>query len=196
MKKSLLTICSVLLVAIIAVQSFLIASAFHKINILEKKVHPELAGELNTVAANSQVGINFASHTPPAISVKESKVYLPELKLQLPLNDTSLGILYATNKSISHGNPLTLYDVSTRSLAATPQPSMKVTSCTDVIQLRFETKADPFNTNQKSNPPIKLADGRTLQVYTNTDPTCSQLWNAANVKPAGIAQLFQQATSY
>jgi hypothetical protein len=195
MKKFLMIACPILLVAVIAIQGIFLASAYHKINTLQKAIPPGLQGQLDQLQANASVGIDAASFSPAVISIKDSKVYLPDVGLQLPLDFKVTGLLYDMRQTGGPDTTTTVYDVTTRELVSTPQP-LKATSCTSPVRLGFGIKADPFNPNEKTNTPVKLADGRTLQIYTNTDPSCAQHWKSTSTIPADIAQMFQKATSY
>lgn len=130
----------------------------------------------------------------PAVSVSDKKVYFPELKLALPLNDTSLSLLYSGRSTKDDG--VYTYDLTTRELAALPTAGFqKELSCMPV-RFSFETKANPYNQHEIAGREVKLADGRTLQIYAYANNVCNEQWDVAKVDPVAIADTLKQAVSY
>jgi hypothetical protein len=195
--KKLLNPATVLLVAILVVQSVFIGISFSKIHKLEQ-AKPSVQNQAQqnqfaiSMAALSAVGLN-----QPAVSVTDNAVYFPDIHLALPLNNDTISLLYSSRQT---GNPdkqtMTTYDVSTRGLAALSPIGLQHQLACYPVRLAFEDKANPFNPHESNNAAVKLADGRTLQIYAHDDSQCAAQWRAANVKPDSLKKIFEQATSY
>lgn len=185
-----------LLVLVLVVQCILIGVGYSKIHKLEtSKTSPQSQSQPDMSA--SMAALNAISFNQPAISVSDNKVYLPEVNLALPLNETTLSLLYSGRET---GNPSkqtqTTYDVTTRGLASLSPAGFQQQLACYPIRLAFEDKSNPFNPYEKDNSAVKLADGRTLQIYADSNPKCSPQWQAAKVSPDAIKKVLEQATSY
>jgi hypothetical protein len=194
MKKQQIQIAfGVIVVAALIFQALCISASFNKNRELEASVRRLDTQQSQQLSQDSLSALNAIGMSQPAVSVTEKKIYFPELKLVLPLSDEATSLLYSSRQV---GSGQTTYDITNRALASLPAAGYQVQfSCTPV-RLSFEAKANPFNPNEKTNPAVSLADGRTLQIYTYANKACQPQWDAVKVDPAAIAQLFAKATSY
>ncbi|MDB5186526.1 MAG: hypothetical protein JWL85_1049 [Candidatus Saccharibacteria bacterium] len=188
---------TILLVAIALTQSVLIGISFNKIHKLESAKSAAQNQEQQDKSAVSMAALNAASFNQPAVSVSDNKVYFPDIHLALPLNNDTVSFLY-TGRQVGNPNKqtITTYDVTTRGLASLSPVGFQQRLACDPVRLAFEDKANPFSPHEKNNSSVKLADGRTLQIYAYSDSTCNAQWQAANVDPILIKSTFEQATSY
>jgi hypothetical protein len=194
MKKLIIPpMLAILLVAVLVIQSVFISVSFSKIHKLENAKNPD---QRNSFAV-SMAALNATGFSQPAVSVSDNKVYLPDIRLALPLNSDTTSLLYSSRET---GNPTeqttTTYDVTTRSLASLSPVGFQQQLACYPIRLAFEDKANPFNPHEKDNAAVKLADGRTLQIYAHDDSKCAAQWQAAKIDPDTLKNAFKQATSY
>lgn len=187
----------VVIFIVLIAQSVLIGIGYKKIDKLESTKSNQSVAPQSVSEANASTALMAASMSVPAVAVSEQKVYLPELRIALPLNETSVSLLYAGRQVGNAADErTTVYDATTRALATQSTAGSDQRLACYPVRLAFEEQPKPFNPNEKANTPVKLKDGRTLQVYTASDSTCEARWNVANVKPAELAKLFAEATSY
>jgi len=125
----------------------------------------------------------------------ENIVYLPDIHLKLPLNESTLGLVYGKRTTESNGKSMDVVDVTTLTDATTePFPNQRL-ACVPV-RLAFEDKANPYNPHEIAQLAVKLGDGRTLQIYKFQDDSCNGRWQITQTDPAKIAEAFQSAKSY
>lgn len=184
-----------LLVLVLVAQSVVLGMTVRKVRNLERKISDTSTGQGTTDGV--MTALNAVALSQPAISVSESKVYFPDMNLQIPLSKQATTLLYGS-RTVG-GEPakaMTTYDITTRPLASFYGVGYQTElSCTPV-RLAFEAAANPYNNHEKPSSPVKLADGRTLQIYTYSNQKCDAQWKAANVDPTAIAALFEKASSY
>lgn len=189
-KQQILIVFGGIVLAALIFQAVCISASFNKNRELETAVHHLESQQNQQDSLQALVAVGMSQ---PAISVTEKKVYFPELKIALPLSDEAVSLLYATRQT---GNKQVTYDITNRALASQPSAGFQTQFACTPVRLSFEASANPFNQNEQNNAAVKLADGRTLQIYTYTNKACQPQWDAADVNPSKIAQLFAQATSY
>jgi hypothetical protein len=183
-------------VIVVIVQFALLAVCFSKIHTLESHRPAAQNRRRQAESPAAMTALSAISFNQPAVSVSDNKVYLPDMKLSLPLTDTAFTLLYSGRQTLSNGQTATVYDVTTRSLASLSPAGFQQRLACYPLRLAFEAKPNPFNPHEKDNSAVKLADDRTLQIYANDDEACAPQWQAANVKPDALEQAFEQATSY
>lgn len=194
MKKQQIQVAfGIIVVAALIFQAVCISASFNKNRELEASIHRLDTQQSQQLSQDSLSALNAVGMSQPAVSVTEKKIYFPELKLALPLSDPATSLLYSSREV---GSGQTTYDVTNRALASLPSAGYQTQFACSPVRLSFETKANPFNPNEQTNPAVMLADGRTLQIYTYTNKACQAQWNAAKVDPGAIAQLFAKATVY
>jgi hypothetical protein len=187
----------ILFVAVlIAAQGILMSVVFYKVHTLENSV-ANLKNKSQPASEDAIIALNAASLSQPAISVSENKVYFPEVSLSIPLSKQATTLLYS-GRTVG-GEPAkatTTYDVTTRPFASLSNGGFQTELSCIPVRFSFEAIANPYNDHEKPAKPVKLADGRTLQVYTYSNQKCDAQWKAANVDPGTIAELFEKASSY
>ena len=149
----------------------------------------------NNIAGVAMTGMNTAALSRVAVSPSTNAVYLPELHLKLPMTDLSVQLVYDTRHTVSRGVSKKVTDISTLQDASTNWAIGPEGSCTP-LRLAFENTSDAFNTHEKPQPAVKLADGRTMQVYVYDDPMCGTRWHSTKLDPMAIAALFESSQSY
>lgn len=188
--KPSLTLIS--LAVIIVVQGILLYAGFTKIHDLE--VSQEAATQ--TQLAVSMAALSTASLSQPVLAVADNKVYLPEMRIAVPLTVASQSLLYGSREVGDKGNTATTYDVTVRGLSSLSPVGMQQTLACTPLRVTFEDKVNPFNPHEKPATAVKLSDGRTLQIYRYSNAVCDPQWQASGTDPVMLAQLFEQATSY
>lgn len=130
-----------------------------------------------------------SSYLPVIADVSSNKVFIPALRLALPLNDETLAIVYGKSgdKQIS---------ISNKDALAVPYDVSQQMNCTTLIRVVEEPKVNSFNPSDKHVKTLVLSDGRTLQLYANIPKSCMPSFISARVEPEKFAELFNNATAY
>lgn len=115
---------------------------------------------------------------------KEGRMYLPELKVSLPLNPTTESFLYYGQE----GGDIRL------STTLMVDHQTHVMSCQDMVRVKVEAKPNAYSPSQPLYATVQLSDGRTLQVYTSKSKACDFAWQPLN--PSQIADQFKEAITY
>lgn len=123
---------------------------------------------------------------------KENRVYFPEMRVYLPLNDKSRDLRYIfldADKSVHQAAEAQFTtEVYLNRLPATFDD---VPCLQRVVTIGIN---NPSNTNMAAAGSLKLQDGRTLYFYKNGQPHCQNFYPVDN--PQSIIDLFKQAKSY
>jgi hypothetical protein len=184
-----LTLKNILAVIVI----LLIAAQLTSWCVLHKQ-NSDLAQQLQSSRLSSQTIFNEVDWMaqqqamPPIPGAK--RLYLPELNLTVPLNPITSSVRYNFNQGIPGD------DSSNVRLTSTfmTDHAMHTKSCSDMVRLKIESKADVYSPTQPLYATVTLADGRMLQVYTSTTKECQSAWRT--VSPQSIAETFKDAASY
>lgn len=156
--------------------------------------------EVSTLTA-SQAATQGPTYYDVTISPSDKTVYFPLAKVKLADSISAEGLVYTYTPSytIPHDSkvfPATL-SISTHDLAANAQSTTQQFDCTEVVYADFVTPSYPVNPMWKSDGSVKLADGRTMNVYyAPSIPGCSGAWHLSNINSKAIADLLKQASSY
>ena len=172
-----------LLVGIIILQ-------FACLGLLFRKVH--------RIENQTPSALQAASVSHPEVSVTDNAVYIPELRLKLPLDPTSLSLVYSLRTSditASRIDPIEA-DISTKDLIAYPINPNQAIGCSSAVRIKLEAKPDPYNPHEIVAASVKLADGRMLQVYAFHHDDCTLANKMSNTDPDTVADVFKEATSY
>lgn len=159
-----------------------------------------LNSEVSTLTAN-QAATQGPTYYDVTISPNDKTVYFPLAKVKVTDSTLAEGLVYTYTPSytIPHDSkvfPATL-SVSTHDLAANAQSTTQQFDCTEVAYADFVTPSYPVNPMWKSDGSVKLADGRTMNVYyAPSIPGCSGAWRLNSVNPKAIADLLKQTSSY
>lgn len=118
------------------------------------------------------------------------RLYLPELNLTVPLNTTTSSVRYNFTEAANSNES----GEARLSSAIMTDHITRVKSCSDMVRLKIETQPNVYSPDQPHYATVKLADGRTLQVYANTTKECESAW--IMMSPQAIAKEFKEAASY
>lgn len=149
----------------------------------------------------NQAETSNGSYTSATITPSESTVYFPLAKLKLPASTLTEVLVYSyADTHTIPGNkkvfPAQL-SISTHNLAANAHSTTKQFDCSQVVYADFETPSYPINPVWKSDGDVKLADGRTMNIYYAPEISgCKQSWQFNNIDPKAIADSLKQAVSY
>lgn len=170
--------------------------ALSQINDQNKMQYVSNKYQFEALTRQAAINASNAQFKNPVISVSENSVYLPNIRIKLPLDDQSLAMVYSSREV---GNPDkkmdTTYDVATQDFLNEAAYMTTRLACYPV-RFSFEVKANPFNPNEHAGTPVSLADGRTMQIYTAADKSCLKVWTQTKTNPAALAATLQKATSY
>ena len=130
----------------------------------------------------------------PVMDAQTLSVYLPEFKIKLPYNSTTKTIAYTLrNDNNPRSNDPAEADVTSTRYVAPEKET--VVDCSDFLRLKIEAAPHTYSPHEKATS-VKLADGRTLQIYEAiNEAECTQSWNIF-ISPAALADVFKQAESY
>lgn len=185
-----------IVIALLVVGSYLIVGLVWRHNRSEIS---SLNSQLQTVSEN-QRATSGGSYNAVTIIPSENAVYFPLAKLKLPATVLNEGLVYgyAADHTIPGDKkvfPAEL-DISTHDLAINDYPA-KQFDCSQVAYADFVTPSYPVNPMWKSDGSIKLADGRTMNVYyAPSIPGCDNAWQMNNINSKAIADSLKQAVSY
>ena len=128
---------------------------------------------------------------------KENAVYLPKLRIKLPLDQRTQTFTYSVREAfdeaaVENGEA----DISTLAVGSYTEGAKQRISCASPVRVKIEDKSNPYNPHEKNVASTKLADGRTLQAYAHTHPDCEATYKATGVDAMAMGILFQTAESY
>lgn len=152
------------------------------------RIH-NLDRDLSASYSRASVAWQNSQYLPVAVDVTNDKVFIPALRLALPLNDQTLAIAYIKNgeKQVSFSN---------RAALSVPYDVSQQRDCTSLIRIVEEPNVNSFNPSDKHVRTLVLSDGRTLQLYANVPKSCMPSFQSAAVEPEKFAELFRSAVSY
>jgi hypothetical protein len=159
-----------------------------------------LNSEVSSLTAN-QAATQGPTYNDVTIAPTDSMVYFPLAKLKVASSTLAEGLVYTYTPSytIPHDSkvfPSTI-SISTHDLAANAQSTTQQFDCTEVAYADFVTPSYPVNPMWKSDGSVKLADGRTMNVYyAPSIPGCSGAWRLNDVNSKAIADVLKSAISY
>ncbi len=140
---------------------------------------------------NNDVNSNFSTEKV-VVDPVGAQVFIPELRIKLPLNETTKTIAYGM-RTDQNGALLSEADVTSTNYIAPPM--MTVMNCSNLVRLKIEPEPNPYSPHEIPSS-VTLSDGRTLQVYKSSNiPSCMASWQNS-VSPESMAQQFTNATSY
>jgi hypothetical protein len=121
---------------------------------------------------------------------KENLLYMPELKITVPLNPITRSIQYNLNQGVPGDNS---GDIRISSSYMTDH-SLHVQSCADMVRLKIEATPNAYSPDQPLYATVGLADGRKLNIYASTTKDCTVAWQA--ISPQQISDEIKKAQSY
>lgn len=163
----------------------------------------EISSLNNTVQilSENQATTSGGGYSAVTISPSENSVYLPLVNLKLTDSNLNEGLVYTyqpahTVQGIKKVFPAQL-DISTHELAVNDFSTSQQFDCSQVTYADFVTPSYPVNPMWKLDGTIKLADGRTMNIYyAPSIPGCNQAWQVNNINSKAIADSLRQAVSY
>jgi hypothetical protein len=167
----------------------------------QKNTNDSLNQQLQTQQENITSASNGLSYEKATVAPAENKIYLPEFRLALPITTLGLSLVYSPDTAYVTGSnkvptgPVDEAAISTLGTASSSQSQTQF-NCSELVRIRFQAKANPYNPNEIAQKAVTLADGRVLQIYSNHLKNCAQEWKFDQVNADAIAALFQQAASY
>lgn len=134
---------------------------------------------------------------------EDSMVYIPEFKIKLPFDDISKSLAYTmrgylpayipSNASWNHNNTVPEADFTSTYYAHLNKTTTM--DCGILARIKLEAEPKPYSPHEKPIS-VKLADGRTLQVYqTINQKECQQSWTSS-IAPPAVAGTLIKAQSY
>jgi hypothetical protein len=161
---------------------------------------------IDAKALNSQLQIvsqnMFATNGNSATIIpSENAVYLPLAKLRLSATVQNEGLMYSYKPDRTFPGdkkvfPAELY-ITTHDLAVNNYSDTKQFDCSQVVYADFGTPSYPINPMWKTDGSVKLADGRTMNVYyAPSIPGCERSWQMLKINAKAIADSLKQAVSY
>lgn len=165
----------------------------------ERSKISDLNKELQTVSAN-QEAMSGGNYTAATIIPSENAVYFPLVRLKLTATELNEGLVYdyraaytvpVSRKAFPAQLEISTHDLSVNDFA------QKQFDCSEVVYADFVAPSYPTNPMWKSDGSIKLADGRTMNIYyAPSIPGCKNTWHMNNINPKAIADSIKQAVSY
>jgi hypothetical protein len=158
-----------------------------------------LNGQLQTVS-QFVFATNGGSYYAVTIIPSEDAVYMPLAKLKLPATDLNETLVYSHTPVHKVSGLKKLFnaelDISTHDLSLNNFSAAQF-DCSQPVYADFVTPSYPVNPMFKSDGSVKLADGRTMNVYyAPSIPGCQQSWQMRNIDTKAIADSLKQAVSY
>lgn len=181
----------------------LIAGSFAVLSLLWSHQQDEITSlnsEVATLSSN-QASMQGPTYYDVTVSPSDKAVYFPLARLKVADSAAAEGLTYTYTPSytIPHDTkvfPATI-TLSTHDLAANAQSTTHQFDCTEVAYADFVTPSYPVNPMWKSDGSVKLADGRTMNVYyAPSIPGCAGAWNLNTINAHAVADVLKQATSY
>jgi len=185
---------NVILVIVVIIMCGLIYAAFARIDDLQKVQNANSKASLEALQKQAAINATNAEFRQVTVSVPDNTVYLPTIKLKIPLNEQSLDFYYQS-RDVGGDKISTTYDLATRELVLAAGTNTSRLACYPV-RFSFEPKPNPYNPNENPLSPVKLNDGRILQIYVASDKACQDYWNQTKTNPTAIGELFSKAQSY
>lgn len=152
------------------------------------RIH-SLDRDLSASSLQASVASTNSQYLPVIADVNQNKIFIPALRLALPLNEQTLAIVYAKSgeKQVS---------ISNRAALSVPYDTSQHLDCTSVIRIVEEPKVNSFNPSDKHVRTLVLSDDRTLQLYANVPKSCMPSYQSARIEPEKFAELFNNSISY
>jgi hypothetical protein len=152
------------------------------------------------ITSQNQRATSGGGYNAVSIIPNENAVYMPlgNLKLSATELNESLVYTYTPDHKVS-GIDKTFnakLAISTHDLSVNNYPSAQF-DCSEVVYADFVTPSYSVNPTWKSNGNVKLADGRTMNLYyAPSIAGCEQSWTMNNIDSKAIADSLKQAVSY
>ncbi len=155
----------------------------------------DLSTRLNQIAGQQ---VSLASDQNHVRWSEDGKwVVFDKLAFRIPRSYTNKDMTYTARDTYTDAVGYTQdVDISVAGLPVHLATADGRISCASPVRLKFESTSNPYNPHEKNVASIKLADGRTLQVYAFTHPGCHDGYNKLSVDPVALGKSFAGAESY
>jgi hypothetical protein len=183
--------------ALLVAGSYVAAGAiWHKQYIDAKALNSQLQ-----IVSQNMFATNGGSYNSATIIPSENAVYLPLAKLKLSATIQNEGLMYSYKPDHTFpGDKKTFpaeLDISTHDLAVNNYSDTRRFDCSQVVYADFVTPSYPISPIWKTDGSVKLADGRTMNVYyAPSIPGCERSWQMLKIDAKAIADSLKQAVSY
>jgi hypothetical protein len=142
-------------------------------------------------AAQSAVASMYFSEPIP--DAKENKVYIPELKIYLPLTVVSRSLVYTYFQGDSTMPEAVSFN--NKQLTSAMLQNFNDIKCRqNFVELSVNGRNDPNTYGMSYNTSVKLSDGRIFYIFSNKND-CSNVWTD-NISPNAIINVLKQAKPY
>lgn len=199
MKKLLTTKNALLFLGLVAIIQFVLLGVLWRSQTNTNNMNQQ---EFATMQQNLLPTANAIGYQPVTVSPPDSKIYLPQLSLSIPLTALGTSLLYSADTAYVTGSygamptgPLDEAAITTDTTASMVQSQTQF-NCSELVRIEFGAKPDPLNPSETSVASVSLANGKTLQVYAEHQKACQSEWAHTDANPTAIAALFKEAQSY
>lgn len=177
---------------ILVLQSLAILFMWPKVDIVWKKNNqpPDQNMELKMIIRDSALGV----FSDGVIDARENRVYIPELKVFLPLNEDTRHIKYQYAPSDDKNSYPAEINLNTKAQIETLVETLDHVPCMQKMMRATINNPDSERYNEKRSGDMKLEDGRTLYFFENKDKKCTSRWSTSS--PAKMVEIIKTAKSY
>lgn len=186
---------------IVAVQAIFLGLMGLEYHVLDSTVATNFSKSQKTIAESNALLKNdtysLLANERPVEDPLNAVVYLPEFRIKLPAYSLTKSIAYSLRDELleTDSNSASGPEADVTSMQYIPPDKMTVMDCSNLVRLKVEDKQHPYNPHEKATS-VKLADGRTLQVYEFVNSKeCQPSWSES-VSPGQMASVFKEAQSY
>jgi hypothetical protein len=162
------------------------------------------SGNTNLLSNNSakyapmNADIKFYIHTAlsslynkrPATEVAQQRVYFPEAHIYVPLSSYARDVVYSWQDA-DHDTPATLTATNDFNVRILPNTFDDVPCLQRHVTVVVSGKTSYDGTFVEA---VKLADGRTLNIYKQDHKNCKDIWSQG--APDKLVEILRQAKSY
>lgn len=133
-------------------------------------------------------------NSEPATDVAQSRLYVPEAKIYLPLTNYSRAIVYRYDSGPDSTIPASITMTSKSNINAMPVSFADVPCMQRHLTININNSNSQF-ADGKLISTVKLSDTRTLYIYKHDEGACStEIWGEGD--PDKLLTLVKQAKSY
>jgi hypothetical protein len=167
----------------------------------QHSTNSRLEQDINTLMQNQVSLRNGMDYQQVTVSPSDSKIYLPQLAISLPLTQLGAALVYSphtayvTGSSKTPTGPNDEAAISTFNTASASQSQAQF-NCSELVRIKLEAKPNAYSPHEIPSGSVSLANGKTLQIYKIDQKDCQPEWTATQADPAAVAKLFKQAQSY
>ena len=179
------------LLTVLAAQSLAILFMWPKVEIVWKNSNkdPNEDIQLKSLIRDSQS--NVFSYA--VIDAPQQKVFIPELKLSMPLNNQTRELMYRYTPSDQQNSYPEEAIFSTKFHVMTLVENLNQVPCARLVRV---TTSDPgqLQYNEVSAGELQLSDGRTLHLLEQKNKDCASRW--VSMSPKQMVEAIKSATPY